>query len=79
MEDLKKINALRTNFRNELRKIEKFARSGAGTDEVYESAAWFMAPMQFLRDQETPARSISTMEEQIDTNTEQDKIDVSKL
>lgn len=79
MEDLKKkINALRTNFRNELRKIEKSARSGAGTDEVYESTAWFMAPMQFLRDQETPARSISTMEEQIDTSTEQDTI-VSKF
>lgn len=41
LEDLKKrINNLRTSFRNELRKVNKHATSGAGSEDLYESQVW---------------------------------------
>lgn len=80
LEDLKKkINNLRTNFRNELRKMDKSAKSGAGTEDLYESRAWFMEAMMFLRDQETPAESRSTLStsDDNDTSEKQGTIQVS--
>ncbi|GFS03056.1 hypothetical protein ElyMa_006460500 [Elysia marginata] len=72
LDDLKKkINSLRTNFRNELRKMEKSAKSGAGSEDLYESQAWFVKAMMFLKDQETPATSISTLAE---NNEEEEEI-----
>lgn len=81
LEDLKKkLNTLRTNFRNELRKIERNSRSGAGTDDLYESQAWFMEAMLFLKDQETPAQSRNTFPvTSSDANDEPRTLQVSYL
>ncbi|XP_042892471.1 uncharacterized protein LOC122266706 [Penaeus japonicus] len=70
LEDLKKKKKnLRTNFRNELRKMDECAKSGAGTEDLYESRVWFMEAMMFLRDQETPAQSRSTLSNSDDNDT----------
>ncbi|KAK5648277.1 hypothetical protein RI129_003169 [Pyrocoelia pectoralis] len=71
-EDVKnKFNSLRTNFRKELKKIKHSMKSGAGTEEVYESTLWYFDAMTFLVDQETPSSSINTIEgEFVDAHTE---------
>ncbi|GFO50157.1 hypothetical protein PoB_007666200 [Plakobranchus ocellatus] len=67
----KKLNALRTNFRKELKKINDSQKSGAGTAEVYESSQWCFNALLFLVDQETPAPSTSTIQlSQRDTTQE---------
>ena len=41
-EDIKKsLNALRTNFRKELKKVLDSEKSGAGTEDLYESSLWY--------------------------------------
>ncbi|XP_041361956.1 uncharacterized protein LOC121377927 [Gigantopelta aegis] len=60
----KKFNALRTNFRKELKKVNDSNKSGAGTEELYESTLWYYDAMSFLQDQETPAMSRSTLGDQ---------------
>ena len=61
-EDLKKrLNSLRTNYRKELKKVQDSMKSGASMDDVYESTLWYYDEMGFLQDQETPARSTSTI------------------
>jgi len=79
LEELKKTkNNLRTNFRNEQRKVDKSAKSGTGSEDLYESNAWFMGAMMFLRDQETPAKSRSTLSNSnVNTSDEQETIQVS--
>ena len=63
MDDLKKkFNALRTNFRKELKKVDISKKSGAGTEEIYEPTLWYFDEMRFLIDQETPAESLNTMD-----------------
>ena len=57
-----KLNALRTNFRKELKKINNSQKSEAGTEEVYESSQWCVDALLFLVDQETPAPSTSTIQ-----------------
>lgn len=57
----KKFNALRTNFRKELKKVRDSNKSGAGTDDLYESSLWYFDAMQFLEDTETPRNSRSTI------------------
>lgn len=62
-EDLKKkFNSLRTNFRKELKKIKDSRKSGAGTEDLYESTLWYFDAMSFLVDQETPSESITTID-----------------
>lgn len=56
---------------------KKSLRSGADSNELYESSAWFMSVVVFLKDQETPVRSRSTLPDV--SHTEQDTIDVSKF
>lgn len=57
----KKINSLRTNYRKELKKVQDSWKSGAGTDDVYESSMWYFEAMNFLADQETPSKSQSSI------------------
>ncbi|KAJ8020136.1 hypothetical protein HOLleu_42010 [Holothuria leucospilota] len=62
LEELKKkLNILRTNFRSELRKVERSVKSGAGTEDLYVSSLWYFDALLFLRDQETTARSRSSI------------------
>ncbi|ESO99569.1 hypothetical protein LOTGIDRAFT_95914, partial [Lottia gigantea] len=49
----KKFNALRTNFRKELKKVLDSTKSGVGTDDIYQPKLWYFDAMSFLRDQET--------------------------
>lgn len=51
----KKINTLRSNFRKELKKIEKSQRSGVGAEEVYVPTCWKYYALKFLQGTETPA------------------------
>ena len=60
----KKINAYRTNYRKELKKVEDSERSGAGADQVYEPTLWYFHALTFLNDQEIPAKSRSTLTKQ---------------
>lgn len=57
----KKINTLRTNFRAELRKVERSEKSGAGTEDIHVPRLWYFHDMLFLRDQETTAPSTSSI------------------
>ena len=61
---LKKINALRTTFRKEVRKVEASRRSGAGPEELYRPKLWYYKYMLFLKDQELPAKSSSSLQQQ---------------
>ncbi|XP_076299733.1 uncharacterized protein LOC143218446 [Lasioglossum baleicum] len=57
----KKINALRTNYRRELKKIKVSGRSGTGTDEIYVPTLWYFNDIDFLRDQETAVAETSIL------------------
>lgn len=59
-----KINALRTSWRREHKKVLDSIRSGAGTEDIYEPSLWYYKQLQFIADQETPRPSISNVEEQ---------------
>ena len=68
LDDLKKkLNSLRSNFRAELRKVEKSEKSGAGTDDIYKPKLWYFDAMLFLKDQETAAPSTSSIVSQEDS------------
>lgn len=55
LEDIKKkINAIRSNYRRELKKIISSKRSGAGTDEIYAPKIWYFPYLHFLRKLEQP-------------------------
>ncbi|XP_042215448.1 uncharacterized protein LOC121861627 [Homarus americanus] len=56
----KKINAFRSNYRRELKKVISSKKSGAGSD-VYTPSLWYFEDMKFLRDQETQQGGISAM------------------
>ena len=55
-----------TNLAN--RDVANHAKSGAETEDLYVSNAWFMDALMFLRDQETPAHTINTFSDSDDTN-----------
>ncbi|GBO99869.1 hypothetical protein EVAR_74255_1 [Eumeta japonica] len=44
----KKINSLRSNFRKELRKVEKSQLTARSSDEVYAPSTWTYSALQFL-------------------------------
>jgi len=60
---VKKINAFRTNYRREKRKVEESRHSGIGTDEIYEPSLWYYHLFDFLGDQDTPRSSSSNLNE----------------
>ncbi|XP_076295466.1 uncharacterized protein LOC143216377 [Lasioglossum baleicum] len=57
----KKINALRTNYRRELKKIKDSSRPGTGTDEIYVPTLWYFNDIDFLRDQVTVVAGTCTL------------------
>lgn len=56
---VKKINAFRTNYRREKKKVEESLHSGTGTDEIYHPTLWYYQLFDFLGDQDTPRNSFS--------------------
>lgn len=62
---IKKINAFRTNYRREKKKVEASRHSGIGTDEIYEPLLWYYRLFDFLGDQETPRSSSSNLNEEV--------------
>lgn len=73
-EDLKKkFNSLRTNYRKELKKHVNSLKSGAGTDSVYVPTLWYFKEMNFLRDQELPLDSESSMDIHRSTPADEDE------
>ncbi|KAK3887126.1 hypothetical protein Pcinc_008716 [Petrolisthes cinctipes] len=58
----KKINAFRTSYRRELKKVIKSEKSGAGSDDIYSPSLWYYDALGFLRDQETQEEGLCTME-----------------
>ncbi|CAH2088695.1 unnamed protein product [Euphydryas editha] len=58
----KKFNALRTNYRKELKKHMDSMKSGASADSIYEPTLWYYSDMNFLHDQEMACDSESSMD-----------------
>lgn len=58
---VKKLNNLRTTYRKELKKVNSSQRSGAGEDYIYVPHLWYFNLLSFLRDQETPRKTISNI------------------
>ena len=82
VEDVKKkFNALRTNFRKEMKKVENSKKSGAGSEDLYEPTLWYYSEMEFLKDQETPSESICTINypEYSDSAGELNSVSIIKL
>ena len=57
----KKINNFRTVFKKEVKKIDASAISASSADDVYTSSLWYYEHLLFLKDQETPRKSISSL------------------
>ncbi|KAF9802910.1 hypothetical protein SFRURICE_015507 [Spodoptera frugiperda] len=53
---VKKLNALRTNYRKEKKKVEESIRSGAGSSDVYEPTLWYYKLLKFLNDDQETSR-----------------------
>ncbi|XP_066951270.1 uncharacterized protein [Macrobrachium rosenbergii] len=62
----KKINNLRSCFRKEIKKVEASVRSGASADDLYAPALWYYDLLLFLKDQETPGSSTSSINDEDD-------------
>ncbi|CAK1585835.1 unnamed protein product [Parnassius mnemosyne] len=73
----KKLNALRTNFRKELKKIHKSKSSGKGTDEVYVPSAWTYYELLFLTNDEQPIKK--TIEEDKENDQDQYSYSISSM
>ncbi|KAK9708149.1 Alcohol dehydrogenase transcription factor Myb/SANT-like [Popillia japonica] len=68
---VKNINSLRTNFREEVKRINSSERSGAGTDDI--SEVWYFNDMKFLIGQEEPSLSQNSMQiEEAEENEDDD-------
>ena len=62
---VQKINSIHTAYRKEVKRIDRLQKSGAGADdEVAESNLYFFSAMDFLRDNEQPYTSQSTLDEE---------------
>lgn len=58
-----KINALRTSYCRELKKVKSSIRSGVGTNDIYKPNLWYFNELDFLRDQEGQTQGTSTMDD----------------
>ncbi|XP_075056494.1 uncharacterized protein LOC142142508 [Mixophyes fleayi] len=56
-----KIQNLRTVYKKELNKVEASKKSGAAAEDVYVPKLWYFDMLHFVKDQETPRTSISSM------------------
>lgn len=62
---------MRTNFREEVKRINSSERSGAGTDDI--SEVWYFNDMKFLIGQEEPSLSQNSMQiEEAEENEDDD-------
>lgn len=61
-----RIKNLRTVFRKELKKVESSKKSGSGTEDVYIPKLWYFNLLIFTTNQETPRKSISSIQEDDD-------------
>jgi len=68
---------LRTNFRNELKRIKDSEKSGTEADDVVEPMLWYFEEMKFLIGQEDPCTSLNTI--QIGEEREQESEEVDKV
>lgn len=57
----KKIQSMRGSFRKELKKFDKFNRSGASSDDQYVPSLWYFDLLMFTREHETPTDSFDNM------------------
>lgn len=59
----KRINNMRSVFRKEMKKVSESIRSGASAADVYAPQLWYYSLLLFLKDQETPRKSATNMDE----------------
>lgn len=64
MQQKKKINTLRSNYRRELKKVLARKKSGAGVEDIYVPSVWYFEDLDFLRDHEIQIRGTSTMDDE---------------
>ncbi|KAK2578454.1 hypothetical protein KPH14_012018 [Odynerus spinipes] len=57
-----KLNSIRTNYRQELKKVNDSVRSGAGEDDVYVPSIWYISCLDFLKDQEVPSTGVDSID-----------------
>lgn len=60
---VKKINALRSAYRKQLKKVIDSEKSGAGEEDIYIPHLWYFEMLHFLKDQEIPRRTQTNIEE----------------
>lgn len=58
-----KINAFRTSYRRELKKVKLSIKSGVGNDDIYKPNLWYFNELDFLRDQEGQMQGTFTMDD----------------
>ncbi|KAK3880890.1 hypothetical protein Pcinc_014650 [Petrolisthes cinctipes] len=59
----KKINAMRSSFRKEVKKVTASRRSGAAADDIYQPRLWYYNLLLFLQDQEVGRDSVTNVNE----------------
>ena len=59
----KRINNMRSVFRKEMKKVSESIRSGGSAADVYAPQLWYYSLLLFLKDQETPRKSATNMDE----------------
>ncbi|CAH0556169.1 unnamed protein product [Brassicogethes aeneus] len=57
----RKIQSMRGSFRKELKKFEKFKRSGASSDDQYVPSLWYFDLLMFTREHEISTESFDNM------------------
>ncbi|XP_076033981.1 uncharacterized protein LOC143020919 [Oratosquilla oratoria] len=67
----KKINAFRSNYRRELKKVLESEQSGAGADDVYKPSLWYFKDLKFLWDQDR----VSIIDNEKEENCHEDSLD----
>ncbi|KAK4316839.1 hypothetical protein Pmani_012039 [Petrolisthes manimaculis] len=59
----KKINAMRSSFRKEVKKVTSSRRSGAAADDIYLPRLWYYNLLLFLQDQGVGRDSVTNVNE----------------
>ncbi|KAK7073556.1 hypothetical protein SK128_012133, partial [Halocaridina rubra] len=71
----KKINAFRSNYRRELKKVLGSEKSGAGITDIYRSSLWYYNDFAFLWDQEVQQDRISSMDNEGEGNNHETSLE----